>query len=145
MPCVYGYNFLEPHNLLTSHLMQAFVRKCVLVWHASTSSHIVCGSGPWWHHYSLKKSRHCVPVCCIAHKTATKPINWFMKRRWIEDNLQGFLNHQFLAEPSLYILIAIYIHLFIGLHVGPHIISTAVGSVTQYRPHQQIERRLPII
>ena len=116
MPCVYGYNFLEPHNLLTSHLMQAFVRKCILVWHASTSSHIVCGSGPWWHqkswyswhHYSLKKSRHCVPVCCITHKTATKPINWFMKHRWIEGNLQGFLNHQFLVEPSLYILIAIY-------------------------------------
>ena len=44
-PCVYGYNFLGPHNLLTSHPMQAFIGKCILVVHASTSSHIVCGSG----------------------------------------------------------------------------------------------------
>ena len=76
-PCIYGYNFLGLHNLLTSHPMQAFIGKCVLVQHASASSHIVCGSGPrwhqksWhsWHHYPLKKSRHYIPVCCITHKT----------------------------------------------------------------------------
>ena len=44
MPCAYrynflGYNFLGLHNLLTSHLTQAIIGKCLLMSHIFASPH----------------------------------------------------------------------------------------------------------
>ena len=114
MPYIYGYNFLGPHNLLTSCPTQAFVENLNVPW---TCNHLtVYGAQLWWQH-KVVKNTYCsvwksLDITCIAPET--RAVDQFMKHEWMKGNLESTLNHAPLIEPSFHSSIAIYIHLIIG-------------------------------